>query len=241
VHVEDTVVTVLSDGSGPPQILQALVDIANELAKVGIAKGRRNEQQGFAFRGIDDVFNVASPLFPKYGVVFLPTYADRIEVERVTGKAQTLMLHTTVTGEFTFVSAKDGSSVRVVTFGSAMDSGDKGCNKSMSAALKYALLQTFLIPTESNEDADATTPEPSVPKPPDGFDEWFAGIREESVHGFDAVRQAWRDSPEHYRTYAMQFRGPEWVETKARANEATAAAKKAAGAVAAEKPAKATK
>ena len=40
-----------------------------------------------------------------------------------------------------------------------MDSGDKATNKAMSAAYKYAALQTFCIPTEGDNDADATTHE----------------------------------------------------------------------------------
>ena len=39
-------------------------------------------------------------------------------------------------------------------------------NKAMSVALKYALMQTFLIPTEELKDPDAETPPPSSPKTP---------------------------------------------------------------------------
>lgn len=35
----------------------------------------------------------------------------------------------------------------------------------MSAAYKYACLQTFCIPTEGDNDADVTTPEPRLPQP----------------------------------------------------------------------------
>lgn len=40
-----------------------------------------------------------------------------------------------------------------------MDSGDKATNKAMSAAYKYAAMQAFCIPTEGDNDADATTHE----------------------------------------------------------------------------------
>src|SRR5690606_19364534 len=43
--------------------------------------------------------------------------------------------------------------------GEAMDSADKATNKAMSAAYKYAAFQTFCIPTEGDNDADATTHE----------------------------------------------------------------------------------
>ncbi len=60
--------------------------------------------------------------------------------------------------QFTFY-APDGSSVEVVTVGEAMDAGDKSSNKAMSAALKYALLQVFCIPTEEPIDTENETHE----------------------------------------------------------------------------------
>lgn len=57
----------------------------------------------------------------------------------------------TVTYNFT---AADGSSVASKVVGEAFDFGDKATNKAMSAAHKYLLLQTFLIPTHDIADAD---------------------------------------------------------------------------------------
>jgi hypothetical protein len=69
------------------------------------------------------------------------------------------LFYTTVEVEFDFVCAEDGSLHTVKTFGEAMDSSDKSTNKAMSAAYKYACLQAFAIPTEGDNDADATTHE----------------------------------------------------------------------------------
>jgi hypothetical protein len=40
-----------------------------------------------------------------------------------------------------------------------MDSGDKSTNKAMSAAYKYACIQSFCIPTEGDNDTENTTHE----------------------------------------------------------------------------------
>jgi hypothetical protein len=50
-----------------------------------------------------------------------------------------------------------------------MDSGDKATNKAMSAAYKYACIQAFSIPTEGDNDADATTHDvvPETPAQPE--------------------------------------------------------------------------
>lgn len=128
------------------------------LAKTGIAKDSRNTQQNYNFRSIDSVYNVLSPLLAGHGLCILPRMLSRQCVERQTAKGGALF-YVTVEAEFDFVSAEDGSKHTVKTFGEAMDSGDKATNKAMSAAYKYAAFQTFAIPTEANEDADAQTHE----------------------------------------------------------------------------------
>jgi len=70
-----------------------------------------------------------------------------------------------VEAEFDFVCAEDGSKATARTFGEAMDSGDKATNKAMSAAYKYACFQTFAIPTEGDNDADAHTHQIAATKP----------------------------------------------------------------------------
>jgi hypothetical protein len=124
----------------------------------GISKGRKNQAQGYSFRGIDDMYNELSPMLAKEGLVILPSYSDRVVVERE-GRNGGALFYTTLRGDFTFRSSKDGSEVKVSTYGEAMDSGDKATNKAMSAALKYALMQTFTIPTEGDNDTENHTPE----------------------------------------------------------------------------------
>ena len=140
------------------KIYQAINAVQAELAKTGIAKDRRNTQQGYSFRGIDDVYAALSPLLAKHGLCILPRMLSRTVTERTTPKGGVLF-YTAVEAEFDFVSAEDGSKHTVKTFGEAMDSGDKSTNKAMSAAYKYAAFQAFAIPTEGDNDADATTHE----------------------------------------------------------------------------------
>jgi hypothetical protein len=124
----------------------------------GISKDRKNQAQGYSFRGIDDMYNTLSPMLAKEGLVILPRYEDRQVTERE-GKSGNALFYTTLRGDFTFRSVKDGSEVHVSTYGEAMDSGDKATNKAMSAALKYALMQTFTIPTEADNDSENQTHE----------------------------------------------------------------------------------
>lgn len=139
-------------------VYQAINAVQAELAVTGISKDRTNSFDKYQFRGIDDVYNVLSPLLAKHGLCILPRMLARESVERESQKGGALF-YVTVEAEFDFVSAEDGSKHTVKTFGEAMDRGDKATNKAMSAAYKYAAFQAFAIPTEGNPDADAETHE----------------------------------------------------------------------------------
>lgn len=133
--------------------------VTADLKKDGISKDRKNAQQGYAFRGIDDVFNALAPLLSKHKLVILPRVLSRSVTER-SNKSGGILFSVVVEVEFDFVSSVDLTKHVVKTYGEAMDSGDKATNKAMSAAYKYAALQTFCVPTEGDNDPDATTHEP---------------------------------------------------------------------------------
>ena len=133
-----------------------------------IAKLNQNQQQGYTFRGIDDIYNALHPILVKYGVYCVPEVLDREVQERTTAKGGVLF-YTRLNVRFTLVCAEDASSMNGVVVGEAMDSGDKSSNKAMSAAMKYFYFMVFCIPTEGDNDADAVTHSPAPqaqPKPP---------------------------------------------------------------------------
>lgn len=138
------------------KVYSAINAVQHDLCRDGITKDKRNQQQGYNFRGIDDVYNALSPLLAKHGLCILPRILTRSCEERQTQKGG-ILFYVTVEAEFDFVCAEDGSKHVVRTFGEAMDSGDKATNKAMSAAYKYAAFQAFAIPTEGDNDADAQT------------------------------------------------------------------------------------
>jgi hypothetical protein len=137
-------------------VYKAIVGVTADICKTGIAKTRKNVQQGYQFRGIDDVYNELAPLISKHGLCILPRMLTRSEAERKTAKGGTLFC-VVVEAEFDFVCADDESKHTVRTFGEAMDSADKATNKAMSAAYKYACIQVFSIPTKGDNDAESTT------------------------------------------------------------------------------------
>lgn len=129
-----------------------------------IGKDKRNDQQHFLYRGIDDVMNTFQPLLSKYKIFVVPEVLNAQREERQTIKGGNL-IYSVLTIRYTFY-AEDGSSVSAVVIGEGMDSGDKASNKAMAVGMKYAMFQTFCIPTEEmrDDDPDRTTPEPTTRK-----------------------------------------------------------------------------
>ena len=141
-----------------PLIFKKIIEVMADINAIG--KDRRNQQQGFQFRGIDDVMNELHSSLAKCGVFVLPNV---LEETRTTGKTARGgdMFYTRLKIKFGFY-AEDGSHVDAVVIGEAMDTGDKASNKALSVGLKYALLQVFCIPTEDEKDPDAQSPEPQA-------------------------------------------------------------------------------
>jgi len=146
--------------SDSKKIYPAMLNILKEVE--AIEKSRNADMGGagrYNFRGIDDMYNALHDLFAKHGVFIIPEVLEtKLEVqekERVYNNqvSKSLQYSTVVTMRFTFV-AEDGSSLTATGVGHAIDSSDKGTNKAQSSALKYCLMQTFLIPTQDDKDVE---------------------------------------------------------------------------------------
>lgn len=133
------------------------------MGKIGaIDKGQKNVQQGFMFRGIDDFMNALHGLMAEVGIIILPSEIEHLQenFETVNKEGRkNLQFRTRLHLRFTFVSTEDGSSVTADGWGEAADNGDKGYNKCKSIALKYVLMQMFLVPTKDIADPDKETPD----------------------------------------------------------------------------------
>lgn len=138
-----------------PLIYARIAAIMKDTA--AISKAQKNQQQGFMFRGIDDVMNELHNLFAKNEVFILQEVQSFTTENRPTRNGG-LQTFTRATIKFRYMTT-DGSYIETVNVGEAMDTADKGMNKAMSIALKYSLLQLFLIPTVEKKDPDFDTPE----------------------------------------------------------------------------------
>lgn len=176
----------------PGLIFERLSMVQGELPAIG--KDRFNQQQGFKFRGVDDVLNALNPLLSKYSVFFSPTVLERVVAQRSTRNGG-IMYEVNLHVQYTFFT-DDGSHFTATAWGEGTDSGDKATNKAMTLAMKNVLLQVFSINTTDNQDPDDTTPEettgrqqeqprrsqPAAEGPPPADDDAVAGGWDSEQH-----------------------------------------------------------
>jgi len=139
--------------------------IANILKTLGVAKGGvlPSNMGGKPYITAVDVSREVKSQFVENDLIFLPSETI-YKHEAVIHKDRVNVL-ISITGEYTFVSIKDGSSVTVSGTGDGMANGTAvASNIASTNALKNALLRTFLITEQSVEDAAKNGPD-ETPNP----------------------------------------------------------------------------
>ena len=186
----------------PPEVYRAINAVTAALAGEGIAKSRTNAIELYQYRSIDDVLNRLAPLIAEHRLCILPRVLERIITDRPSS-ATPMRVNILLRVAFDLVSVEDGSVHIVEAYGEALDDGDKGTAKAMSAAYKAVMLQAFCIPVAGTEDADAgmtaRVARPSVlaGEPVEGWEQWAQGVMDtlgicESIAAVDRVQSGKR-------------------------------------------------
>lgn len=145
----------MSDEAAAANVIEALTRVIRDLP--GIAKGRSNEGGlKYAFRGIEQITAEVQPLLARHGVVFAPRLIDyRTEKVTVGGNPWTdtyAQVSYTVYGPGGIEDRIEVGPIPAI----GRDNSDKGANKAMSQAFKYALLQTLMV-ADAKDDGDQHT------------------------------------------------------------------------------------
>lgn len=161
-------------------ILKSLLEIQREIHTSGIGKTRRNKEQNFDFRGIDDALRAFAPLFTTHGVLCAPKFHDIVTTQRPT-KSGGATYNVQVQGTFTFTCVEDNSSYVVgPVYGEANDGQDKAISKAESVAFRQMLFIAFAVPHEpvigGDPDSCGSDDEPE----PDYLD-WKAAMDEKTA------------------------------------------------------------
>ena len=186
----------------PPEVYRAINAVTAALAEEGIPKSRTNPIELYQYRSIDDVLGRLAPLIAEHRLCILPRVIERILTDRPSPAAP-MRVNVLVRVAFDLVSVEDGSVHTVEAYGEALDEGDKGTAKAMSAAYKAAMLQAFCIPVAGPEDADASTgavvtrPAALTGEPIEGWEQWAKDVIDtlgicESIEAIDRVQSGKR-------------------------------------------------
>lgn len=131
-------------------------------------KDARMDAGTFSYKFVSDasVYHTVRQLMVEHGIALFASMTA-VEQERfVTGTDkygnEKDKWHTRARFEFTLVDSESGETNTCTWFAESEDSADKGVNKCATAALKYWLLKTFIIPTGDDPDAANGAGQPSV-------------------------------------------------------------------------------
>lgn len=139
-------------------VVQALAAVMSELPAIGKTGQASASQGGYAYRGIEAITKHAQGLFAKHGVVFVPKVLEHEVVDIVVGGKPWTDTRLLVAYD---VFGPGGAEDRIMVgplLGIGRDNADKGANKAMTQAFKYALLQVLCI-SDAKDDADGSTHE----------------------------------------------------------------------------------
>lgn len=159
-------------------IHEALVAVTRDVQAV--AKGDRNAQQGFNFRGIDAVMNAVGPAFRRHGVICTPWLESLEYTSATTAKGSTMNVARVQVNYMFHGPGGDGDQIVARVPGEAFDSGDKSTAKAMSVAYRTALLQVLTLPTDEPDPDTETYDAPAAPQTTPA-EQWLEAINDAST------------------------------------------------------------
>jgi hypothetical protein len=144
-------------GYGPPKILAAIWRVMKDVTFVAKASQYKEGRTEYKFRSIDDLARDLGTAFRTHGVFVqseqLDFHSDRERTTNAGNKWTTVRVKI----RYRFTSLEDGSTLTFEAWGEGADTSDKATMKAHTMALKAALGQAFLLPTDE-KDPDAERP-----------------------------------------------------------------------------------
>ena len=144
---------LFSDEQSKRQELNLREKFAEVRRRLGYVQKRgHNERHNYSYVTAADLAGSVGDILAELGVVVIPqlqsisTETPRSSSDRI---ARVIM-------NYRFVDARSGEELSVRVAGEGADAGDKAPYKAMTGALKYALLQSFLLSTGDDPEDERT-------------------------------------------------------------------------------------
>jgi ERF superfamily len=138
--------------------------LAEARRRIGYVQKRgHNERFNYSYVTAADIAGSVGDILAELGVIVIPRLED-ISYESAAGRGEVSRMARVVMA-YTFTDVDSGEEVVAKVAGQGLDPGDKAPYKAMTGALKYALLQSFLLATgddPEDERVDARSTPPNV-------------------------------------------------------------------------------
>ncbi len=124
-----------------------------------IQKRGYNERHNYNYVAAADIAGTVGDVLAELGVVVIPRLETISYEPHAPGRADSVRVARVIMA-YTFTDENSGEEITARVAGEGLDVGDKASYKAMTGALKYALLQSFLLATgddPEDERADSRT------------------------------------------------------------------------------------
>jgi hypothetical protein len=153
-----------ANGAAPKAVqLNLRQKLAQVRRRIGYVQKRgHNERFNYSYVTASDIAGSVGDILAELGVVVIPSL-EEISYESTAGREGATPMARVIMA-YTFCDVESGEEVVATAAGQGLDAGDKAPYKAMTGALKYALLQTFLLATgddPEDERLDARFNKPS--------------------------------------------------------------------------------
>ena len=149
------------ESPAPEPVMFAQLNLRQKLAVVRrriayVQKRGHNPRFNYNYVTAADIAGAVGDILAELGVVLVPQLESiSHEAVRPSGGGTEHVTH--VVMSYSFVDVDTAEEITVKTAGEGLDSGDKAPYKAMTGALKYALLQSFLLATGDDPEEERTS------------------------------------------------------------------------------------
>lgn len=151
LQTEVDALTAVIDGQAKGTVSGVHLAIHNILRDMPDIERRR--VQTFKAFNVDDVYATLRPLMVRHGLILLPV-AQSAVYDKGTFAKGTEFVDSRVHMTYDLIAVADGTRERIGFMAEGRDTQDKATNKAAQQALKYALIQMFLINTGEDAEED---------------------------------------------------------------------------------------
>lgn len=150
-----------------PKLAAKLVKILGAMGSV--EKKGYNAHQKYHYMREVDIMEALKAQLIENDIIML-TSSKFADIQKKEGKEGKVEFVTTVETTHTFLDSETQEQLSITSVGSGYDSSDKGASKAITAAVKYAIMKTFMVSDEGSDiENDGVTAQAPAAAPRTGF------------------------------------------------------------------------